>query len=83
MKARVCFFGATASAAGVREDVIDIPDGSNAREALREVVNAFPGLERWTEPGSLILAVNQEYTSSSTLLSEGDELAVFTAVSGG
>ncbi len=79
MKTRVLFFGATADAVGEREIEIDLPDGARAENAFARVVEKFPALEKH----SLLFAVNQEYASGGETISDGDELAVFTHVSGG
>ncbi len=79
MKLKVLFFGATANAAGERTVIVDVPDGSEAAGAFRRIVERYPRLS----DHKLLFAVNQEYAAGSEKLNDGDELAVFTAVSGG
>lgn len=79
MKVQVLFFGATADAAGVREIAVDLPENASAENAFAQVVEQFPALKQH----SLLLAVNQEYADGATKIQTGDELAIFTAVSGG
>ena len=79
MKVQVLFFGATADAAGEREIEIDLEDEARAGTAFAQIVKQFPQLEKH----SLLFAVNQEYVKGSETIKNGDELAVFTAVSGG
>jgi molybdopterin synthase sulfur carrier subunit len=79
MKVSVLFFGATADEAGTREVEIDFTENTQAGEAFAEIVNRFPRLVNH----KLLFAVNQEYANGDETISEGDELAVFTAVSGG
>ena len=79
MKVQVLFFGATADAVGNREIEIDLADRTRADDAFRRIVSDFPQLEKH----SLLFAVNQEYASGDEVIREGDELAVFTHVSGG
>jgi molybdopterin converting factor small subunit len=79
MKVQVLFFGATADAVGEREIEIDLETGAKAADALARIVERFPQLEKH----SLLFAVNQEYASGGETIRSGDELAVFTAVSGG
>ncbi len=76
---RCLFFGATAGAVGKRLVEISMPDGSTARNGFDKVKDEFPGL---TEH-KLLFSINQQYATGSELLKPGDELAVFTAVSGG
>lgn len=79
MKVKVLFFGATADAVGERELEASFADGANAHEAFAEIVKKFPALGQH----SLLFAVNQEYASGEERITDGDELAIFTAVSGG
>jgi molybdopterin converting factor small subunit len=79
MKVTALFFGATADAVGEREIEIDLPDGSTVGGAVDAVVERFPVLAR----NSLLFAVNQAYAAREMPVAEGDELAIFTAVSGG
>lgn len=52
---------------------------STVAEAVSIIREHFPGLER----PNLLFAVNEEYVNDQTMLQDGDELAIFTAVSGG
>ena len=79
MKVQVLFFGATADAVGKRQIEIDLADETQAENAFRKIVGEFPQLESH----SLLFAVNQEYASGKEIIRNGDELAVFTNVSGG
>lgn len=79
MKVSVLFFGATADEAGTREIEIDLADHAKAEEVFGEIVNKYPRLAQH----KLLFAVNQEYAGGDEIIKDGDELAVFTAVSGG
>jgi molybdopterin converting factor subunit 1 len=79
MKVQVLFFGATAEAVGEREIEFDLAEQAKAGDALRQILKQFPQLEQH----SLLFAVNQEYAGGDEIIRNGDELAVFTAVSGG
>ena len=79
MKVRVLFFGATAEVTGQREIEIDLADETKAADAFQKIVGDFPELEKH----SLLFAVNQEYSKGDETIKNGDELAIFTAVSGG
>lgn len=79
MKVNILFFGATADAAGVRRMVLDIEPGILSGKAFDEVLELYPSLRKH----KLLYSVNQEYADRSEPLADGDELAVFTAVSGG
>jgi len=79
MKVSVLFFGATADETGERELDFEVGENSKAGDVFGEIVSKFPRLAAH----KLLFAVNQEYASGDEIISDGDELAVFTAVSGG
>jgi len=75
----VLFFGATADAAGRRSETISIDDSADLGTAVNDLVARYPSLANHR----LLTAVNEEYADSDTTLKDGDEIAIFTAVSGG
>jgi molybdopterin converting factor small subunit len=76
---RMLFFGATAQIVGQRSIQIELPEDSVARAAFDDAVSRFPELKRHR----LLYSVNQAYTNGDERLIDGDEVALFTAVSGG
>jgi molybdopterin converting factor small subunit len=76
------FFGTTAEAIGKREIEFTLVDNVNADEAFAAILKSFPSLQQNFQD-SLLFAVNQEYLGGDKIVKNGDELAVFTAVSGG
>lgn len=79
MKVKILFFGATADAAGTRSVEIDIGEHATSSEVFDRVIADHPRLSGHR----LLFAVNEEYASGWEILDNGDELAIFTAVSGG
>lgn len=79
MKVSVLFFGATADAVGARELTLELPEAARASAAFGAIVEKYPQLAAHR----LLFAVNQEYAAGDETVRDGDELAVFTAVSGG
>lgn len=83
MNVRVLFFGATADIAGKREVDISLDENIKAENALKKILLQFPELKKHHDVRSLHFSVNQEYAKGDEIIKDGDELAVFTAVSGG
>ncbi len=81
MKVNVLFFGATADAVGEKEIEFETRDDEHAENIFGEILDSFPGLKSYGK--SLLFSVNQEYSDGSETVKDGDELAIFTAVSGG
>ncbi len=79
MLVKVLFFGLTADLAGCRELMIEVADGDTSTAALDKIRDRFPHLAGYR----LLIAVNQQYADGGETVVESDELAVFTAVSGG
>jgi sulfur-carrier protein len=75
----VLFFGATSEAVGSKRIQISLDEGRSVGLLLKHLKERHPGLEG----RSLLVAVNQEYAVGEATLNEGDEVAIFTAVSGG
>lgn len=75
----VLFFGATADVTGARSAVFEFAAGTTSAGAVRAVVERHPRLGAH----KLLISVNRAYANGDEQLNTGDELAVFTAVSGG
>jgi molybdopterin synthase catalytic subunit len=79
---RLLFFGAARDEAGTDETELALADLADMVAARAAIFARYPTLQ--TRFGrSLLLAVNQTYVPADTLISDGDELAVFPPVSGG
>lgn len=79
MKVHVLFFGATADAAGERETTFMMEDDSKVGQTVSAIAAKYPKLIQH----KLLFSINQEYARGNEILRDGDELAIFTAVSGG
>jgi len=66
---------------GVREDLVDIPDGGHLDAVFEHYAGRFPRLREMS--ASLVLALNQRFSEPGAPLSEGDEVAFLPPVSGG
>lgn len=82
MKVKILFFGATADAVGKREVEFEVSENYKAEQAFSEILNKFPKLEK-DFGKTLLFSVNEEYANGDESINDGDELGIFTAVSGG
>ncbi len=79
MRIQVLFFGATSDIAGTRRRVIDVSPETLAKTVFDQILAEHPSLAAH----KLHFSVKREFATGDEILSEGDELAIFTAVSGG
>lgn len=76
---KILFFGAIADAVGSRELELATDETTTARSLIEQISQQHPTLAKH----KLLIAVNEEYAEAEAVLNDGDEIAVFTAVSGG
>ncbi|MCU0237972.1 MAG: MoaD/ThiS family protein [Pyrinomonadaceae bacterium] len=76
---KVLFFGQTAEIVGTRELEISLDIETKASEVFAKILETYPKLKE----NKLLFSVNQEYSNGNEILTNDDELAIFTAVSGG
>ena len=81
MHIRVLFFGQLKDICGRAQDDLELPENSTTGSVFRHYAAEFPKLSSMA--GSIVLARNQEFTTSAALLSAGDEVAFLPPVSGG
>jgi molybdopterin synthase catalytic subunit len=79
MQVRVLFFGVLKDLLSSSGEALTVPEGTTVTQLL-ERLRARAGHQVWS---ALAVAVNQEYASGATVLSEGDEVALLPPVSGG
>ena len=79
MPIRILFFGSTAAIIGKRQIDFKLAGGSNAGNVFDQLLAEYPKLTNHR----LLFSVNQQYATGEEILNDGDELAIFTAVSGG
>jgi molybdopterin converting factor small subunit len=79
MLIKILFFGGTADAIGSRRTEMEINGSDTVGEVVNRLLRRYPQLS----DRKLLSAVNEEYTGLDVVLKDGDELALFTPVSGG
>lgn len=75
----VLFFGAVADEVGVRMRDFSFTAEPCIADIFERMKYEYPSLKRH----KLLISLNQEYVSGDQRVNDGDEIAIFTAVSGG
>ena len=78
MSIKVLFFGATAAITGTSRLEME-KESTPSRELFDRVLKEYPALTTHR----LLYSINQQYATGEEIVHDGDELAIFTAVSGG
>jgi molybdopterin converting factor subunit 1 len=81
MLIKVRLFASLVDRAGVSQLELSLPEGATAAAAADALVNQFPSLAGKIH--RVALAVNYFTVPASTVLCDGDELALLPPVSGG
>jgi molybdopterin synthase catalytic subunit len=81
VRIKVLFFGPVRDLVGVREDALEIAEGGRLGQVFEHYAARFPRLGAMS--GSIVLALNQQFSPPSAPLAEGDEVALLPPVSGG
>ncbi len=81
MRIRVLFFGVLHEIVGLREDFLDVPEGTRLETIFERYAERFPRFREMSR--SVVPALNQQFSSFSVAPSEGDEVAFLPPVSGG
>lgn len=79
MSIQVLFFGAIADIAGRSRIELSNVDDTSITEIRERLTKDFPKLAE----KALLISLNQQYSIGNEVVLDGDEIAVFTAVSGG
>lgn len=79
MRVRVLFFGATAAVVGTHEAEMTLGERGSPADVVERFADTHPDLRSHR----LLFAVNEKYAPEDSQLKDGDELAIFTPVSGG
>jgi len=81
VKITVKFFALLRDRAGVAETSLDLPTTATVSTATDAIAAKYPALRDLLP--RIAYAVNQEYVPATTILKDGDEIALIPPVSGG
>ena len=81
MRVTVTFFAAIRDAAGTPEERVELPDGSTVDGLLRELHRAHPALRALAD--DTLVSVNRGLGAGTTVLRDGDAVALFPPLAGG
>jgi molybdopterin converting factor subunit 1 len=81
MRIRVLYFGIVRERLGLREEVVELPEGASVGVMLEKLAILRPRFADGVR--SVRVARNEEYVDSDVALSEDDEVAIIPPVSGG
>lgn len=82
MRVKVLFFAAVADLLGRREAELQLPEGTlTVQQFTSHLVAEFPLLEAYLS--EIRIAVNEEFANVTTIVCDGDVVALIPPVSGG
>lgn len=81
MKIRLMVFASIRDICGFDEKEITLPEASSLDGLIDSLAAQYSGLGE--KRGSLLMAVNKEYSTGGTILRDNDTVALFPPVSGG
>jgi molybdopterin converting factor subunit 1 len=81
MKITVLYFATFRDLVGLREEIINLSEGSTVEDFKSQLVKLHPNVEK--SLSTVVIAINREFAFPGDVIKDGDEVAVFPPVSGG
>jgi len=81
VRVKVKLFAAFREVVGVKEEDLDMAEGTTVQMLLDDYIRRFPQMAKFRE--HIVLSVNKEYGAPARALKEGDEVSFLPPVSGG
>jgi molybdopterin synthase catalytic subunit len=80
-KVSVLFFASLKDRAGIKNTILEVPDGTRVAELKTILGEQYPDLK--PALGSALISINREYAFETDLIPSGAEIGIFPPVSGG
>jgi molybdopterin synthase catalytic subunit len=77
----VLFFASLKDRAGIKNTILEVPDGTRVAELKTILGEQYPDLK--PALGSVLISINREYAFETDLIPSGAEIGIFPPVSGG
>ena len=81
MRLKVRYFASIREFTGLKEEQVDVPEGSTAEAVKKKIQGIHSSLR--AQEGNILVAVNGSFAEPRRVLKPGDEVALFPPVSGG
>ncbi len=81
MRVNINTYSSVKTICGFSERELEFPERSSVHDIMQKLFNEYDELGKMK--GRLLFALNEEYCEESTIIRDGDSLAVFPPVSGG
>ncbi|HBR18449.1 MAG: molybdopterin converting factor subunit 1 [Deltaproteobacteria bacterium RIFCSPLOWO2_12_FULL_43_16] len=80
---KVRFFAMLKNKTGKEEVNLSVPDNITLEKLKAILKNEFPAIAEFIERKSIMISVNQEFATNTTIIKDGDEVALLPPFSGG
>jgi|ETNmetMinimDraft_23_1059889.scaffolds.fasta_scaffold568804_1 molybdopterin converting factor subunit 1 len=81
LKVTVLFFASYREQAKTTVTMVEVPEGSNLARVIDVVCESYPNIKCPSQ--NIVAAINEEYKKHSTIITQGDTIALIPPVSGG
>lgn len=81
VQVKLLFFASLKDIVGSRQLDLEVPSGSTVNDLLERLEARYPAIGRYRP--IVLTSVNEEYVDRASVISDGDEVAIFPPVSGG
>lgn len=80
---KIRFFAMLKNKVGQEEVTLDVPENISLEKFKQILKKEFPAITEFLVRKSILISVNQEFATESTIIKDGDEVALLPPFSGG